>query len=103
MATDNGEDLKSIRQMIEERFTVLEGKLTEIYEAVLQWKTEKEWYTTTEVAEMMDKSQYTVQSRWCSEGRVECEKDPDTGRWRIPGQEYRRLESGGELLPKTRS
>lgn len=44
----------------------------------------------------MGVTQHTVQVRWCGEGRIECEKDPDTGRWRIPGHEYDRLRRGGK-------
>jgi excisionase family DNA binding protein len=55
----------------------------------------KEWYTTAELAEALGVSQYTVQARWCAEGRIECEKDPDTRKWRIPAREYARLARGG--------
>jgi predicted site-specific integrase-resolvase len=47
------------------------------------------------VAAALDVSQYTVQARWCNAGRIECEKDPDTRKWRIPAREYARLTRGG--------
>jgi hypothetical protein len=50
----------------------------------------------------LGKSQYTIQERWCNDGRIECEKDPESGKWRIPGGEYRRLVGGGALKPKPR-
>jgi len=73
--------------------------LTEQFAAVLDQHhlsaTSKEWYSTGDVAEAMGVSQYTVQERWCRQGRVECEKDLGTGKWRIPSSEYQRLVSGG--------
>ena len=60
----------------------------------------KQWYTTTELAQALKKSQFTVQERWCNDGRIECEKDPESGKWRIPGNEYQRLLGGGTLKPK---
>lgn len=61
---------------------------------------EKAWYSTSELAAAMGVSQYTVTERWANQGRIDAEKDPDTGRWRIPGREYRRLLGGG--LPRAR-
>ncbi len=55
----------------------------------------KDWYTTSEVAEALGVTVYTVAVRWCSRNRIECVKDPRTGRWRIPGHEFRRLTRGG--------
>jgi hypothetical protein len=80
----------------------LDKKLAEIHQVVLAQKVEKEWYTTSELAEALGKSQYTVQERWCNEGRIECEKDPENGKWRIPGCEFRRLVGGGALKPRRR-
>lgn len=62
-------------------------------------KVEKEWYTTDELAKALGKAQWTVQEKWCNRGRIDCEKDPDTGKWRIPGSEFRRLVKGGSLRP----
>ncbi len=87
---------------LSQRLANVERVLTEIHEVVMNERVEKEWYTTTEVAKLKEVSQYTVQERWCNQGRIECEKDPDTGKWRIPGHEYRRLVNGGALKPKQR-
>ena len=57
----------------------------------------KEWYTPRELGEILTKSEYTVRERWCNEGRIECEKDPDSGKWRIPHREVERLRNGGAL------
>ena len=64
-------------------------------------KIEKEWYSTAELAQAMHVSGYTVQERWCNRGRIECEKNPHNGKWRIPGHEFRRLVGGGELRQPT--
>ena len=85
---------------LSDRLGTVERLLTEIHEVVMNERVEKEWYNTGELAEVMGRSQYTVQERWCNEGRIECEKDPATGKWRIPGREYRRLRNGGGLLPR---
>jgi hypothetical protein len=86
--------------VLSQRLANVERVLAEIHEVVMNERVQKEWYTTTELAEAMGKSQYTVQERWCNDGRIDCEKDPETGKWRIPGHEYRRLKSGGGLLPR---
>jgi hypothetical protein len=85
-----------------QRLAILEAKVTDIHQVVLAQRIEKEWYTTGELAEALGKSQYTIQERWCNDGRIECEKDLESGRWRIPGDEYRRLVGGGSLKPKAR-
>lgn len=81
---------------IERRLAVMETKIDEIREQ----PGSKEWYTTSELAKLLNKSQFTVQERWCNEGRIECEKDGENGKWRIPGDEVRRLLAGGSLKPK---
>ena len=78
----------------------LDKKLAEIHQIITAQRIEKEWYTTTELAEAMGKSQFTIQERWCNDGRIECEKDPENGKWRIPGHEVRRLRAGGGRSPR---
>ncbi len=98
----------SVLGVLMERLATFEhavtDRLTTIEQAVhrlLQGKeTEKEWYSTSELAEAMDVSVYTIAERWCNGGRIECSKDPDTGKWRIPGEEFRRLVKGGQLKPR---
>ena len=85
--------------IIDRRLAKLEHHVVEIKQLLEAQQIEKEWYTTAEVAEFMGVKQYTVQERWCNQGRVECEKDPDSGKWRIPGSEVRRLRAGGGLEP----
>lgn len=80
---------------------MLEERLTELYLQIerLSIKMEepqtKDWYSTGEVAELMGVSQHTVRERWCNQGRIACEKEQGTGKWRIPGHEYDRLRRGG--------
>lgn len=52
---------------------------------------QKDWYSTAEVAGLLKVSEYTVRQRWCNGGRIDCEKDPFTGRWRVHRREVERL------------
>jgi hypothetical protein len=94
------EDLVHILGLIANRLATLEHVVIEIHEIVQGQHFEKEWYTTAELSEILGKSQFTVQERWCNQGRIECDKDPDSGKWRIPGHEVRRLRAGCGLLPR---
>ena len=87
-------------QIVADRLMGLEKLATEIHQLLIGQRQEKEWYSTGELAEILGKSQYTIQERWCNDGRIECEKDPATGKWRIPGHEIRRLRAGGGMLPR---
>ena len=86
--------------VIADRLAALERTVIEIRQVVTGQHTQKTWYTTGELAEILGRSQFTIQERWCNDGRIECEKDPDTGKWRIPGHEVERLRAGGGLRPK---
>jgi hypothetical protein len=86
---------------IADRLAALERTVTEVRQIVTGQHTDKAWYTTGELADMLGRSQFTVQERWCNDGRIECHKDPDTGKWRIPGHEVQRLRTGGGLRPKS--
>ena len=88
--------------LLGQRVASLDEKLTEVQQIITAQRVQKEWYSTGELADALDKSQYTIQERWCNDGRIECEKDPESGKWRIPGAEYRRLVGGGALKPKRR-
>ncbi len=83
--------------LLEQRMNALNDRVGEIHSMLANQRVEKEWYTTTELAEAMGVSQYTVQERWCNQNRIEREKDTESGKWRIPGNEYRRLVAGGTL------
>ena len=88
--------------LLGQRLAGLESQVAEIHQAIMAQQVQKEWYTTSELAQAMEKSHYTIQERWCNDGRIECEKDPESGKWRIPGHEFRRLVGGGALMPKRR-
>ena len=55
----------------------------------------QEWYSPAEVTELMRVTRHPVQERWCSQGKIACEKDRGTEKWRIPGHETERLWRGG--------
>ena len=85
--------------LLDQRMNNLTELLGEVHAVLMSQRLQKEWYTTTELAEAMGVSQYTVQERWCNQNRIECEKDMESGKWRIPGNEFRRLVAGGKLRP----
>jgi hypothetical protein len=79
---------------LERHIAELSGQLEEI-KGVSQAASIKDWYTTGELAQAMGVAEYTVRERWCNQGRIECQKDPATGKWRIPDHEFERLRRGG--------
>jgi len=81
------------------RLVIVEESLAEVKRELHHGAPAKEWYSTSEVAEILDKSDFTVRERWCNQDRIECEKDPDSGKWRIPSAEVHRLRNGGGLRP----
>ena len=87
-------------ERIEEKLVRLTEQQQTLTELLSQQTILKEWYSTSELAELMGVKQYTVQERWCNQGRITCEKDPESGKWRIPGQEVERLKNGGALLSR---
>ncbi len=97
--TEQSPGMLQILQLLEQRMTALNERVGEIHSMLADQRIEKEWYTTAELAEAKGVSQYTVQERWCNQNRIECEKDTESGKWRIPGDEYRRVVSGGKLHP----
>lgn len=84
------------------RFTSQLDRIEIAVNRLIAQKVEKQWYTTTELAEALNKSHFTIAERYCNSGRIECRKDPDSGKWLIPGHEFTRLVNGGALLPKKR-
>ncbi len=86
-----GQDVSGIKKTVDE-----------MHQLIKTQNVEKVWYTTKELAEAMGVSVYTVAERWCNAGRIQCEKDPDNGKWLIPGSEFSRLVKGGGLKPTSR-
>ena len=86
-----------------EMATILE-RLERIERLLLDQKTLKDWYTTDEVADILDRSEYTVRE-WARLGRIRASKRA-CGRgkakeWAISHEELTRLRNEG-LLPDTR-
>jgi hypothetical protein len=57
----------------------------------------KEGYTVAEVAERVDRDEWTVR-QWCNKGKVRARKVSGRGQdgeWRIPHEEVRRIEAEG--------
>ncbi|HRX83324.1 MAG TPA: helix-turn-helix domain-containing protein [Pirellulaceae bacterium] len=91
-------DVVAILTELARRQARIEDGVAQIVQLLESQQIEKEWYSTAEVAEIMGVKQYTVQERWCNQGRIQCMKD-DNGKWRIPGSEVRRLRRGEGLAP----
>lgn len=94
-------DVFGVLNLLVQRVGGIEAAVARLHEVVDRAVAPtKDWYTTTELAEALGLSQYTVQARWCAERRIECEKDPLTNKWRIPAREYDRLVRGGSPTAK---
>ena len=100
-AATHGIDAPTLQVLLamNEHLKVLRDQVAEVQEGVAAITAEKDWYTTKEIADLMGVTPHTVQARWCAAGRIECEKEPQTGHWRIPGYEFSRLRRGGKPLP----
>jgi hypothetical protein len=82
---------------IEERLDRIESLLATLVEQ----QTVKDWYSTVEVARLLDKAEYTVRE-WCRQGRIRARKKPcgrgKGGEWLVSHEELTRLKNEG-LLP----
>lgn len=79
------------------RLTKIEGLLA----ALVEQRTVKEWYSTSEVASILERAEFTVRE-WCRLGRVHAQKKK-CGRgvaseWIISHAELTRIRNEG-LLP----
>jgi len=86
---------------IEGQLAVLSQQLCRVYELVAAKVVVKEFYSTTEAAQMLNRRPYTVRE-WCRHGRVNAVKT-HAGRgedeeWRISHEELTRIQNQG-LLP----
>jgi hypothetical protein len=70
-------------------------------QALLRQRTVKDWYATSEVAELLGRAEYTVRE-WCRQGRIRAKKKPcgrgKGGEWLVSHEEFVRLSNEG-LLP----
>ena len=76
-------------------------RIEETLKILVQRRTVKEWYTTTEVAKILDKAEFTVRE-WCRLKRIRAAKK-ECGRgvaseWTISHEELVRIQNHG-LLP----
>lgn len=93
--------LRDVLGQVEERLSVLEQLLRTISERLDAHPTVKDYYTTLDVAHILQKKPYTVRE-WCRLGRINGEK-AHSGRgldeeWRISHEELVRIQNEG-LLP----
>jgi DNA-directed RNA polymerase specialized sigma24 family protein len=94
-------DLASLVDALHDRLEKIESKLT----VLVEHRTVKDWYTTKEVADIVEKAEFTVR-QWCRLGRVNAEKRM-SGRgafqdWVISHAELQRYQKEG-LIPVRRS
>lgn len=87
-------------QEISQRLERIESLLLSMQDA----PTRREFYTTAEAAELLDRAEFTVRE-WCRRGRIAAVKS-HTGRgnsteWRISYEEIERYRNEG-LLPDAR-
>ena len=91
--------------MSQEEILLILGRLDRIEKLIVEGKTVKEWYTTDEVAEILDRTAYTIRE-WCRQGRAHGRKRPcgrgTASEWIISHQELTRLQNQG-LLPAVQS
>jgi hypothetical protein len=87
-----------------EEISAIVERLERIEQLLLRQQTLKDWYTTEEVADILDRSEYTVRE-WARLGRIRASKRA-CGRgkakeWVISHEELTRLRNEG-LLPDAR-
>jgi hypothetical protein len=90
--------------MASDELSLLIQRLDRIEAAIgelVRQRTVKEWYSTAEVAESLQRAEYTVRE-WCRQGRIRAKKKPcgrgKGGEWQISHEELTRLKNEG-LLP----
>src|SRR4051794_28648580 len=100
-ATRRMEAPSSCKRMAMDELSVILERLDRIEKLLLDQKTIKDWYTTTEVGDILNKSEYTVRE-WCRLGRVRATKRPcgrgKSKEWVVSHEELTRLRNEG-LLP----
>ncbi len=77
------------------------ARIEQMLQALIEQRTVKEWYTTAEVATLLDKAEFTVRE-WCRLGRVNAQKKKCgrgiAGEWVVSHEELTRVRNEG-LLP----
>jgi hypothetical protein len=81
------------------------ARIETLLQQLVEQRTVKEWYSTAEVAALMERAEFTIRE-WCRLGRVHAEKRlTGWGRsreWMISHEELTRLRNEG-LLPEPKS
>ena len=81
-----------------ERLDRIEAMLSQFIEQ----KTQKEYYSTSEIAQILERAEFTVRE-WCRLGRIWAEKRQcgrgNTKEWMISHAELSRIQNEG-LLPR---
>ena len=76
-------------------------RIEELLTTLVIQRTVKDWYTTAEVAALLEKAEYTVRE-WCRQGRIRAKKKAGGrgkgGEWLVSHEELTRLRNEG-LLP----
>lgn len=79
---------------IDDRLDRIESMLA----ALVEQKSVKDWYSTPEIAKLLDRAEYTVRE-WCRQGRISARKKPcgrgKGGEWLVSHEEVVRLRSEG--------
>jgi hypothetical protein len=96
---------ENIMSDVGERLARIEKTLSSLEELLQTQRTVKEWYTTSEVAKLLDRDPYTVRE-WARGGRIQAAKRP-TGRgtskdWCVSHAEVQRIRNDGLLPPPQR-
>ena len=89
----------------ESRLGGIEAKLERLNQAVKSAGAEKLWYSTSEIAEILGKAEFTTRE-WARHGRIHAEKR-QCGRgaakeWMISATELKRIQNEG-LLPDAKT
>jgi hypothetical protein len=96
---------ESIMNDIDERLTRIEKTLESLEELLRTQRTAKDWYTTSELAKLLNRDPYTVRE-WARGGRIHATKR-QTGRgkskdWCVSHSELQRIRNNGLLPPPKR-
>ena len=80
-------------------------KIETLLAALVEQRTVKDWYSTAEVAAILDRAEFTVRE-WCRLGRVRAEKKKcgrgPASEWIVSHAELTRVRNEG-LLPDART
>jgi hypothetical protein len=77
-------------------------RIESVLRELLRQRTAKEWYSTSEVAQVLQRAEYTVRE-WARTGRIRAKKKPcgrgKGGEWLVNHAELERFRNEGLLPP----